>query len=176
MKKLFFILLALNVYAADYGGTLIAKVIPYENTGYFILSDGSFWKTTAFVKRWRTLSEWWSGEELPVPANFECQLQDWNLGDEFEIYDKNDVMRGGEANASNEEALKQCRYVLFNPRTEKALFATPLEPRDFIDAIYSAAHDIGYANGYSSGYSDGYSSGKAAAAAEVLLKRQNGQQ
>lgn len=168
MKK---IILALLVFASAYAGEpfgyLTAKILPAENKGFCIFSDGSFWQVTTFVKRWRSPLEWVSGVDLYVPPEYECTLKDWALGDEFEAYLKYGNSRADESAASNQEDLKKCSHLLVNPRTGKILFATPLHPNDFVIELFNEAHGIGYSEGYSKGYNSGYdwgySSGRLAA-------------
>ncbi|PIS03325.1 MAG: hypothetical protein COT85_00570 [Chlamydiae bacterium CG10_big_fil_rev_8_21_14_0_10_42_34] len=160
MKKVcLFLLLITASYADEFSGELVAKIIPSENQGYFILSDGTYWKVTTFQKRWRNPLEWLVGDEIYVPENYESSLTDWIFGDEFDAYPKYGNLRVNEEDASNIKELKECSYLLVNPRTEKILFAIPLHPSDFVFELYNEGHDNGYRSGYSAGRSDGYSLG-----------------
>lgn len=163
MKKIILsLLLFASAYAGEPFGYITGKIVPLENKGYWIFSDGSFWQVTTFVKRWRSPLEWVSGVELYVPDEYLSNLTDWSLGDEFEEYPKYGNSRIDESAASNQDDLKKCTHILVNSRTGKILFATALHPSDFILEVFNEGHGIGYFKGYNSGYDWGYSSGRAA--------------
>ena len=134
---------------------LASKVILQNTKGYFVLADGSCWKTIAFVKRWRSLSEWWNGVEL-VPQNYECLPNDWALGSPIEIYTKYDNLTVKESDADNESELKQCTHLLYNKRTGQVLFAISLEPAECIASLYKEARKDGYDDGYATGRKQSY--------------------
>jgi hypothetical protein len=136
---------------------LSSRVILENTDGYFALSDGSLWKVVGFSKRWRTLSEWWNNVQL-TPKNYECVPGDWHLGTQIEIYAKNAHLNANEANASNQESLKQCSHLLVNTRTEQTLFAIALEPSEAIVQLFQDAHGDGYRKGFFQGRSDHYQS------------------
>lgn len=158
MKKILFILIAFATAHAE-PMALVAKVIPSDNVGYFIFSDGTFWKVSTFVKRWRGPIEWISGVELSVPESYETTLTNWSLGDLFEAYPKYGNLQADETHASNEAEIKKHSHLLVNPRTNKVLFATPVHPADFTTEIYSVGYNSGVSAGYSSGYDKGSSAG-----------------
>lgn len=182
MKMWALIIVAISSFSALYSDqanppekieALAAKVILQNTQGYFVLSDGSCWKVIGFCKRWRTLSEWWSNVQL-APENYECVPNDWFLGTQIEAYPKYDNLSVNQANASNQDALKQCTHLLLNNRTGQILFAIALHPTDCIIQLYSDAYEDGYNKGlhqgrlssyqnatdiYNSGYSDGYKQG-----------------
>ncbi len=151
MKKIFFILIAFATAHAE-PMALVAKVTPSENSGYFIFSDGTFWKVSSFVKRWRGPIEWVSGTELSVPEIYECTVDKWSFGDLFEPYLKQGNLQVNEADASNEAELKQHAHLLVNTRTHKVLFATPIHASDFMSQLYKEAYEKGHSEGYNKGY------------------------
>lgn len=159
MKKVLFALFAFTAAYAEPSMALVAKIVPTESRGYFIFSDGSFWKVSSFIKRWRTPLEWISGDEIYVPENYDCTVALWTLGDEFEAYPKYGNARVNDSDASNEDAIKSHSHILVNTRTEKILFATPVHPSDFTIQIYNEGYDEGHSVGYKKGYSSGYSTG-----------------
>lgn len=163
MKKIIFTLFAFTAAAyAEPNIALVAKVVPSESHGYFVFSDGTFWKVSSFVKRWRTPLEWISGDELYIPENYVCSVQDWSFADEFEAFLKIGNARVNESDASNEDDLKKHSHILLNGRTGKILFGTPIHPADFLVQVYDEGYNKGHSVGFSAGYSSGYSAGKAA--------------
>lgn len=162
MKKILLVFLAFTAVYAEPNRALVAKVLPTETRGYFVFSDGTFWKVSSFIKRWRTPLEWIAGDELYVPENYDCTVAIWTLGDEFEAYPKFGNARVNDSDASNEEAIKNHSHILVNTRTEKILFATPIHPSDFMIQVYDEGYNEGYSSGYSEGYSSGYSAGNNA--------------
>lgn len=159
MKKVFLAIVCATALFS-YEATLVAKALPKEEKGYFILSDGTFWKVAPFVKRWRSLSEWWNGQEIAVPEEYNADLKSWNYGDQFAIYPKNEVCRFSESFASNEEELKQTSYALVHVTTGKILFGAPIQPAAFVTQIYDEGYQAGYSSGHSTGYGSGYIAGK----------------
>lgn len=173
MKKFLFLFLFI---ASIYAEVTVVSIFPTKNKTYYMLSDGTFWTVTSFIKRWRTVGEWIRGDELYVPDHFVSSPGDWAAGQTIEIYSKYDHLRIDESFAENVEALKQCTHLFVNTRTEKILFALPLDlhPADFMallyndgrndgyDKGYEEGYSIGHSYGYSAGYSIGYSSGQAA--------------
>ncbi len=159
MKKILCILIVCIAAYAETGGSIVAKITPSESQGYLIFSNGTYWKVSSFVKRWRTPLEWLAGNEIYVPENYICDMQSWSFGDEFEVYPKCGNIRVDESHASNEEALKKHSHILLNPRTEKILFGTPIHPADFVVQIYNEGYSLGHSKGYSTGYNEGRSSG-----------------
>lgn len=153
MKKFLFLFFALASMYAD-PVSLIAKLTPSDTSGYFVFSDGTFWKVSSYVVRWRSPLEWAMGEELFIPEEYICEIKDWSFGDEFEPIYKIDYVRVDEANASNESELRKHSHVLVHSLTGRALFATPVSAASFLDQIYRD----GVSSGYSKGYSEGYSS------------------
>ncbi|MFI5334472.1 MAG: hypothetical protein ACHQT8_04825 [Chlamydiales bacterium] len=134
--------------------TLSSKIVLHNTNGYFVLSDKSCWKVIAFSKRWRSLSEWWNNVQL-IPKHYECLPNDWYLGTQIEVYPKAGNLEVDEANAANQELLKQCTHILYNSRTEQVLFAIALEPADCIMKLFTDAHAEGFDKGYSEGRSKG---------------------
>jgi hypothetical protein len=160
MKKIVFSLLLSSVlFGADVTGALRAKILPSENKGYYVFADGSFWKVTTLVKRWRGPLEWLRGDELYVPESYVTTLEDWSFGDEFEVYPKLGNLRLDESVASNEKELQSYTHLLVNPFTGKVIFGIPLHPADFVNQLYNDGYDIGYSKGESVGYTNGYSVG-----------------
>ncbi|HSW85898.1 MAG TPA: hypothetical protein VLG49_00200 [Rhabdochlamydiaceae bacterium] len=155
---------------------LSSKVILQNTNGYFVLSDGSCWKTIAFSKRWRSIKEWWRKVQL-VPKNYECVPNDWYLGTNIEVYSKYENLEVDEANASNQDDLKQCTHLLVNTRTGQVLFAIALHPADCIVQLHNDSYGDGYSDGFSEGrmeshknatdiYNSGYADGQKAGYAE----------
>jgi hypothetical protein len=166
LKGCLLTLVTFNWIHAESNMTLVAKIIPTENEGYFIFSDGTYWKVSSFVKRWRSPLEWITGSEIPVPENYLCTIDVWSFGEEFEAYPKYGNSRVNEEDASNAVIIKNHSHILVNKRTEKVLFATPLHPADWASQVqqegYNKGYSAGYSAGYSSGYNVGYSFGKSA--------------
>lgn len=175
MKKLFLAVVVVLGCSFAHAGqpeqveALSAKVILENANGYYALSDGSCWKAIGFSKRWRSLSEWWNNVEI-VPKNYECVPNDWFLGTQIEIYAKYGNLNVNEADASNQDELKQCTHLLVNRRTGQVLFAISLHPADCIVQLYTEAKQDGYNQGYSKGrlanyqnateiYNEGYKAG-----------------
>lgn len=154
MKKYFF--LAIVGCVGLYGDgpekieALSSKVVIEDSAGYFVLSDRSCFKVVAFVKRWRNLTEWWNNTEL-VSKNYDCSPSNWYLGSQIEVYSKQNNLEVDEANASNQEDLKQCTHLLVNSATGQVLFAISLEPADCIIRLFEDAHKQGYAEGFLKG-------------------------
>lgn len=139
-------------------GALSSKVILKNQSGYFVLSDGSCWKVVPFSKRWRSLSEWWKDVEL-VPERYTAVPDDWFLGVEVEAYLKYDHLEVDEANASNRKMLKKCTHLLVNSKTRQVLFAIALDMTDCIVQVFQDAYEDGYNKGYDKGYDKGKFSG-----------------
>lgn len=159
MKKFLFLVLGcISLHAEPV--SLVAKVVPQENLGYFIFSDGTFWKVCTFVKRWRGPLEWITGVELTVPENYECNLDTWSLGDFFEAYPKYGNLQADESHASNEADIKKHSHLLVDIRTNKVLFATPIHPSDFTAELYNVGYNTGYNKGVDTGYYSGFDKGK----------------
>ena len=160
MRKLFFGVITVLSLNAD-PGALVGKVVPSDSNGYFIFTDGSFWKVSSFVTRWRTLREWVSGDELYVPDDYQCTMNAWSFGDIYEVCYKNGNLRVDESHASNESDLKKHSLLMMNPRNKKIFFASQMQPENFIKEIYDLAYDAGYSKGYDYGHSVGLKTGKA---------------
>jgi len=146
-------LISCTVLHADYPEkveTLSSKVILQNTSGYFVLSDGTCLKAIPFSKRWRSLKEWWRNVQL-VPKNYECVPNDWYLGSQIEVYSKYENLEVSEANASNQEDLKQCTHLLFNTRTGQVLFAIAMHPAECVVQIYNDSYKDGYTDGYTEG-------------------------
>lgn len=135
-----------------------AKVILKNGDGYFVLSDNSCWKAIYFSKRWRSVSEWWNDVKL-IPENYECTPNDWTLGTPLELYPKWENLEVDEANAANQETLKQCTHLLVNSRTGQVLFAIALQPAECMIQLYNDAYKDGYNNAYDDGYNAGHRDG-----------------
>lgn len=156
MRKLVVVLIGLFSCLAMQAGEpekreiLSSKIILQNTEGYFILSDGSYWKTVPFVKRWRTLSEWWNGDAL-IPQNYECVPSDWYIGAEIDVYPKYENLIINEANASNQEMIKQCTHLFVNTKNGQILFAISLHPIECLNRLFKDAHQEGYDAGYSKG-------------------------
>lgn len=156
MKRSFLLILTIftcSIVCADGPekvGTLSSKIILQNTNGYFSLSDGSCWKVIGFSKRWRSLSEWWNGVEL-APATYECVPNDWFLGAQIEAYPKFEKIEVSEANASNQDVLKQCSHLLINSHTKQVLFAISLQPADCMIQVFNEAQTEGYNRGFTEG-------------------------
>lgn len=165
MKKLFLLILAivpisfLKAVPVDNTGVIMGKVHTEGNKGYFILSDGTFWKAFSFTTRSRGPLEWLTGVELIVPDSYKCGLSEWVLGTEVDACPKYFTLTVDESNASNQEDLKTCSHLLINKKSGKMLFAVPLHPVDCMDQIFQDGHTQGYAEGHTKGYNSGYSLG-----------------
>jgi hypothetical protein len=162
---------------------LSSKVILQNTSGYFVLSDGSCWKAIGFAKRWRSLTEWWNGVEL-VPENYNCVPNDWYLGSQIEVYPKYEYLRVNEADASNQEDLRQCTHLFANTRTGQVLFAISLHPAECIVQLFTESRKEGYDEGFSLGrlssyqnaddiYNQGHADGYKAGYIEGIRNSQN---
>jgi hypothetical protein len=129
---------------------LSSKIVLENSYGYFVLSDGSQWKTIPFITRWRSLSEWWNNAQL-VPQNYQCMPKDWFLGTEIQVYSKYENLTVSEADASNEDALKQCTHLLVNGNTGQILFAIALHPAESLLYVFEDARKEGYEQGFYEG-------------------------
>jgi hypothetical protein len=158
-------LMSVACLTAESTGTLVAKIAPSDTHAYFILTDGTFWKVSTFVKRWRSPLEWLGGAELIVPENYISSLSDWSYYEEFIICPKEGYLKADESAASNQEELKKCTHLFTMPRNGRVLFATPLHPADFSSQLYNEGHSTGYAEGHRAGYAQGYAVGKVVAEA-----------
>ncbi len=138
---------------------LTSKADLGDNKGYFVLADGSAWKVVPFEKRWRSVTEWWNGEELDVPECYETGSESWLLGTEIEVFSKTGHYDVNMADASNADTLSQCTHLLHNTRTGKVLFALALEPELFLVNLFKDAHKIGYDKGYKEGHKVGVDQG-----------------
>ncbi len=140
--------------------TLASKAILKNSNGYFILSDVSFWKVITFVKRTRTLSEWWNSASL-IPEHYECVPSDWYTGAEIQVFSKNDHLEVDLANAKNEKVLRQCTHLLYNSKNGQILFAISMQPSEFLDNFFYDVRKEGSAEGYKVGYDEGLSAGRS---------------
>lgn len=190
MKKWFlFMILSCSMIYADQPEKiemLSSKVICQNTNGYFVLSDGSCWKAVSFSKRWRSLSEWWNNVQL-VPDNYECVPNDWYLGAQIAVYPKFGNLEVNEADASNQEVLKQCTHLFVNTRTGQVLFAISLQPAECIIQLFADAHEDGYNKGlyearlknyqnssdsYKRGYAEGYKDGYVKGVQDAIAKEE----
>ena len=135
--------------------TLSSKIVLSNADAYFVLSDRSCWKAVGFSKRWRSLSEWWNNVQL-APENYECVPNDWFLGAQIDAYPKYGNLDVSEANASNEQTLRQCTHLLVNRATGKTLFAIAMEPAECMMQLFRDAQREGYDQGYEQGRRQGY--------------------
>ncbi len=133
-----------------------------SGTGYFVLSDGSFWKAIPFIKRMRGPLEWWNDVRL-VPEQYVTLPKEWPVGLEIAIYSRAWILDVNEENASNQDAIRRCTHLLMNSRTGQFLFAIPFDPAsglaEFYYDVYNEAYKKGHDEGYGSGYSIGYGNG-----------------
>ena len=140
MKKWILIVVAVFSCSATFADgpekteTLLSKVVMQNTNGFFVLSDGSCWKAMGFARRWRSLGEWWNGVQL-APEKYECVPNDWYPGAQIEVYPKYGNLDVSEANASNQEALKQCTHLLLNTKNGQVLFAIALKLEDCVVSI-----------------------------------------
>ena len=175
MKKMLFalfVILSCSFVQAsnpEHVDILSGKVVLQNSNGYFVFSNGSCWKAIGFAPRWRTLSEWWNNVEI-VPQTYQCVPSDWVLGTQIDVYTKFGNLNVNEADASNQDQLKQCTHLLHNKRTGQILFAIALHPADCIGQVFAEAKKDGYDEGYTKGrlsnyqnateiYNDGYKAG-----------------
>ncbi len=153
--------------------SLSCKVIMENTNGYFVLSDRSCWKAITFLKRWRSINEWWNGAEL-IPKNYECVPNNWFLGSTIEVFSKYGNLEVNEENASNVDEIRRCTHLLRNPQTGQIIFAIALEPAECLSLLYCDASEESYSKGYQAGrlasyhnsteiynqgYNDGYNAG-----------------
>ncbi|MGD2169559.1 MAG: hypothetical protein PVI40_04905 [Chlamydiota bacterium] len=161
MKKWLLMIVAIISCSAIYANqperveTLSAKIIKKNKEGYFVLADGSYWKAIGFSKRWRSLSEWWNNVEL-APEQYDCVPDDWYLGSLIEVYPKYGNLEISEADASNQEIIKQCTNLLVNNRTGQVLFAIELSPEECLVRLFEEARNEGYDEGYIEGTKKNY--------------------
>ena len=166
IKKLSFLMLLTSIFSCSFTQASEPERVEVlegaaafsSGEGYFVLSDQSCWKVIGFSTRWRTMTEWWNGTQL-VPQNFENVPSDWSLGSYVEIYSKYDNLSISEADASNQDKLRQCTHLIVNPGTGMVLFAIPLSTSHCMVSLFNQAHATGYSEGYIEGYSIGYGAG-----------------
>jgi len=160
----------------DHVGGLCGQILVGDTTAYYTLSDGTFWKTSAFVTRWRSPLEWWNGVEVAPPESLRCTPKDWTLGAPIAVYAKFG-MEIDISNASNLEELKKCTHVLVNQHTGQVLFGVALAPAVAMTEIFNTGvaagyndglqkghregHQAAYQNGYNKGYAEGRTKGEA---------------
>lgn len=130
---------------------LCAKAVLENKMGYFVLADGSCWKAVGFSPRWRSISEWWNGVEL-APQQYKCEPNDWFIGTVIQAYPKNSFWEVNEADAANQEDLKQCTHILVNARTSQVLFAIAMDTSHCIVDLHREAYKDGHAKGMKEGY------------------------
>lgn len=147
---------------------LSSKICLQDQTGYFVLTDGSCWKVMGFVPRWRSISEWWNNVEL-VPDNYKCEPGQWVVGAAIQAYPKYGNIEVNLADASNLEALNQCTHLLFNTRTGQVLFAIAMDTGHCLADVFREAYREGRVKGVEEGYAKArsdantiYESGRAA--------------
>ena len=145
-------MIVVSAYAQDARvEKLNAKISLNGQEGYFVLSDQSCWKVISFEKRWRTISEWWNNAEL-ITDEYLSGPDEWFQGADIQVHSKVDFLHVNEANASNQNVLKQCTHMLVNASNGKILFAISLQPADCLAHLYQDAHKMGYNKGYNDGY------------------------
>lgn len=148
---------------------LSSKVVLANSDAYFVLSDGSYWKVITFLKRWRSVSEWWNDVKL-IPENYESVPNNWFVGTEIDVYPKYGNVGVDEANASNQEVLRQCTHLFCNSRNGQVLFAAEIHPSEGPVRIFNEGLKEGYSKGvkassqkteevYNQGYTEGYKRG-----------------
>jgi hypothetical protein len=148
--------------AVDHIANLEGGISMNGHNGYFVLTDGTFWKVYGYVTRYRTPFEWWNGASLDVPEQFNCAPKDWYAGSEIECYPRSGVNFVDDSNASNQDELKQCTHVLINSKTGQVLFGIKMSPLTCLNLIYAEGENHGYNKGYSVGYNTGYNNGYSA--------------
>jgi hypothetical protein len=141
--------------------TLSSKIILPSTNGYFVLSDRSCWKVVGFSKRWRTFSEWWNSVQLIAPECYECLPNDWYVGTQIEVHSKLDRLNVSEADASNQEILRQCTHLLVNSHTGKVLFAISMEPGECMLEVFHEGFKLGHNQGIAEGRLQGYQNAQA---------------
>jgi len=156
VRKLFLacLLFSVSVFAdeAEHRGDLSGKVVIQSDFGYFLLSDGSYWKVYSFAIRSRGFFEWIRGIQLLTPENCDCKADDWVLGSSVEAYPKSGTYIDL-SDADNIDALKNCTHFLVNTNTGKILFCIPLLPADCMTQIYQDAARLAFSKGYQAGFS-----------------------
>ena len=161
MRKIFLVTVAILSCSVVFArepekvAVLSSKVILENTSGYAVLSDGSCWKVMAFSKRWRSPSEWWNNVQL-APKEYDCLPSDWYLGSQIAVYQKYGNLEVNEADATNQDELKQCTHLFANTRTGQVLFAISLDPADCIVRLFNEAQEEGYKKGYVKGRSSAY--------------------
>lgn len=193
MKKWIFILVGAFSFLSAETAALNSIVCLQDRTAYFVLSDRTFWKVMSFEKRWRSMSEWWNNVSL-APEEYDTTPSDWKRGTDIEIYSKAGNLAVAEADASNQELIKQATHLLVNRRTAKILFAIAMEPGDCLTQLAEESRQDGfkegviegrrthhrstteaYENGHSEGYKSGCADGFRSGYAEGFRHREEGQ-
>ena len=160
-----------DTQGAEHVGTLAGQILVGETNGFFILSDGSCWKTASFVTRWRSPFEWWNGVDLTPPQNFQTTPKDWMLGAPIEVHAKMGLSSIDISNASNATELNQSTHVMINQHTGHVLFGVSLAPSVAMMEIFKTGHAAGFQEGVQKGSSEtrqaahkeGYNEGRQAA-------------
>jgi hypothetical protein len=158
MKKivLAFIFIATILQAEVIQGSVIGG----ENTAYWILDDGSFWKVFSFVKRWRGPLEWFRGDDLGVPDSYQTSLDQWVSGTEIAVMSKSEVAADF-TNASNQEDLRQATHVIVHKHTGHTLFALSMSANHFLTSVFNEGKLLGRSESYEKGKQDGFQRGFA---------------
>lgn len=155
------VILVLALFNVDAGDpekieTLTAKA-PLNTQGFYVLSDGSCWKVFPFVKRTRSLTEWWNNEQL-IPNNYEVVPDDWLIGTKIEIYPKQENLNVNEADAYNQNDLGQCTHLFVNAGNQQILFGVLLSTEDCVVQAFKEGYEAGYKKGRSRGFAAGWAS------------------
>jgi hypothetical protein len=129
---------------------LTSKVLINESTGFYTLSDGSFWKVFNFSPRWRTISEWWNDVKL-IPEAYDTAPQDWYIGADLEVISKLDHLDAKESDSSHKNLLARCTHIIRNTGSNKCLFAVELKPETLLVELYNDTYKSAYEKGYYKG-------------------------
>ncbi len=156
---------------AEYAGTLAGTILSGDTNGFFILADGSCWRTVSYVTRWRGPLEWWNGVDLNPPQGFQCTLKEWNLGAPIEFHRRHGISGVDISNASNSAELNQCTHVMINQHTGHVVFGVFLTPTVAMMEIFKTGKAAGFREGeekgrketreysYQAGYNVGHEEG-----------------
>ena len=152
---------------AEHIGALAGTILVGDTNGFFMLADGSCWKTTSYVTRWRGPLEWWNGVDIAPPQGFQCTLKDWNLGAPIEFHRRHGISGVDLSNASNSAELNQCTHIMINQHTGHVVFGVFLTPTIAMTEIFKTGRETGFREGEQKGraetrqyvYQDGYNKG-----------------
>ena len=135
-------------------GKLLLK-IPTGKNQIFVLvfpdETVNGYKIEPVVVREQTWNEFFRGINPQVPQQFLVAKEDWLLGNEIEVYPKEDVVGVDFTYCVNQTVLLECTHVLVNKANDAMFFAKTGDSKrleDFFDASMKQMQEDAYQEGY----------------------------